>query len=108
MALESSEAAYFGQAGVMIHTYLQIGVTDPRRLEFELVCETKHTRITAQVLRREIEITVRGHTRDAGCRHRAKVADEPAQAHEVALIQRHQADEAAWPRSPSCHTPLIG
>src|ERR1700677_4302951 len=107
MALESTETAHLGQPGIVINAHLQIRVADRCRAGFELICETEHTGIAAQFLRDEIKITVRGDLRNAARANRAKVADEPAQTHEVALIERHQADEAAGLRSPSGLAPLI-
>src|SRR3984957_5791237 len=107
MALEPAETAYFGVPGVVIHAYLQIRVANRCRTEFKLICETEHAGIAAQFLRDEIEITVRGHLRYAASRHPAQVVDQPAQTHEIALVERHQAHEAAGLRPPSCLAPLI-
>src|SRR5580658_5225155 len=107
MALEPTEAAYLGQPGVVIHAHFQIRVANRDGVQIELICEAKHTRIAAELQRGEMEITVRGHVRHAVRRHRAKVADEPAQADEIALVQRHQADKAAGPSAPRCLAPLI-
>src|SRR3984885_5326067 len=107
MTLKPAKAAHFGQPGIVVHAYLQIRVADRRGIEIELICEAKHTGVAAQFLRDEIEVTVRGDVRHTARLHRAQVADEPAQAHEIALVQRHQTDEAAGPRLPSCLTPLI-
>src|SRR5450432_2003929 len=100
MALEAAKAAYLGQPGVVIHAHLQIRVADRLCFEFELICEPEHTGIAAELQRREMEITVRGHMRHSMRGHRANVADEPAQTHEITLIQSHQADKAAGPRLP--------
>src|SRR5579863_4315863 len=107
MALESAEAAHLGQPGIVIHAHFQIRVAHGLDVEIELICETKHTRVAGKLLRDEMEITVRGYMGHAARRHRAQVFDQPAQAYEIALIQRHQTDEAAGPRPPSCLTPLI-
>ena len=105
--LEAAEAAHLGQPGIMVHAHLEIGIANRSGFEIELVCEAEHTRVAGEVLRDEMEITVRGNMRHAARRHCAQIVDEPAQAHEVALVQRHQADEAARLRLPSCLTPLI-
>src|SRR6202789_1235172 len=107
MALEAAETAHLGEPGVVIHAYFQVRIANRCRAGFKLICEAEHTGIAAQFLRDEIEITVHGDPRDAARTHRAKVADEPAQTHEIALIERHQADEAAGLRSPSGLAPLI-
>src|ERR1700683_3808724 len=107
MPLEPAETAHLGQPGIVIDAHLQIRVADRCSAGFELICEAEHTGIAAQFLRDEIEITVRGDPRNAARTHRARVADEPAQTHEIALIERHQADEAAGLRSPSRLAPLI-
>src|ERR1700685_2896495 len=107
MALEPAETAHLRQPGIVVNAHFQIRVADRRRAGFELICEAEHTGIAAQFLRDEIEITVQGAPQNAARTHGAKVADEPAQTHEIALIERHQADEAAGLRSPSGLAPLI-
>ena len=107
MAPKAAEAAHFGEARIVIHAHFQVRIAHRRRVQLELVCEAEHAGIARQLHRGEMEITVRRRLRHARRIHRAQVADEPPQAHEITLIQRHQADKTARLRSPRCPTPLI-
>src|SRR5580704_8408452 len=100
MALKASKTAHFGQAGIVVHADLQIRVAEPRCLEIELIGEPKHAGIAAQFQWGEKQITVRSDLRYALRGDSAKLVHNPAQAHEVAFVQRHQTDKAAGPRPP--------
>src|SRR5579862_2214040 len=107
MPLEAAETADFGKPRIVIDAHFEIRVADAGAVPIELVREAKHTCVAGALERREIEITVFGDRRDAACGDRAQVAHQPAEAHEIALVQRHQADEAAGPGPPRRLTPLV-
>src|SRR5450631_4778679 len=107
MPLETAKTANLGEARIVIHAHFEIRIPHPSGCRLEFVGQAKHARIARQLQRSEMKITVRSDGRYAVAVDRAQIADQPAKAHEIALVERHQADEAAGSGSPRCRTPLI-
>ena len=96
MPLEAPEAANFGQPRIVIDADLEVRIAHAAAPSPEFVCEAEHARVAGQLERTEMQVTVRARraTRPR-VRDRPQIAHQPSQPHEIALVQRHQADEAA-------------
>src|SRR5271166_2201575 len=107
MALEAAKAANLREPRIVIHAHFQIRIPYAHRSDLEFIREPKHGRVRRQFQRCEIEITVRVDRRYAMRVDRPQIARQPAEPDEIALVKRHQADEAAGLGPPRRPAPLI-
>src|SRR5208282_6199681 len=108
MPLKPAKTANFRKSRVVVNTDFQIGVADSAALEIELIGEPEHARIAAKIQRYEMQVAIRFHPGDRALDVASQIRDQPAQAHEIAFVKRHQAHETAGRGTPRGNTQLIG
>src|SRR5271166_92637 len=108
MPLKPSETANFGKSCIVVNTDFQIRVVDGAALEIESIGEPEYARVAAKIERYEMQVAIRFHPRHGALDVGPQIRDQPAQAHEIAFVKRHQAHETAGRGTPRGNTQLIG
>ncbi len=93
-------AAGLGEARVVVDADLESGLALDTPAVAEQVGHPQRSRVAALLDDRELERRLARDLRGHRAAETPEVRHQPAEADEVALIERHQAHERPWPRAP--------